>query len=303
MTLEAAGLIPGAADLRYICASGGQSLTYWGQQTPERVHNTISSAHAAMTSGRNDVAILSSDSHSQASGLTWSKNLCHLVGAYGPAMMNHRSRIGHSANFASLLTVSGYGNTFANLYFMHGRGNAANLNCLDVTGPRNSFINCHFGGPMHTTEGGTAGYDLVRLESCETYFKNCFFGVDSVACTTPQLVEFGAQAEPPRSVFDDCIFLVQGNANVRFLKVNAGAGRGLAIFRNCQFINLGTAMDYAIDGTGLGNFRMLFDSRCTFAGCTDIVAAAYEANVYLGHGNYPGGDKLLNGIATNPDVS
>lgn len=298
---SAAGLIPGAADQLFIGKDGGQSRTFWGGVSPEKLHATVSAAHSAMTSGRNDVAILSPDSHSQAEGLTWSKNECHLIGAFGPHMMNHRSRIGHSADFATLLTVSGEGNTFANLYFMHGRGSATNLNLLTVSGNRNSFVNCHFGGPMHATEGAAAGYDLVRLTAAETYFKSCTFGIDSIACTTPQLVEFGEQAEPPRSIFEDCIFLVQGNADVRFLKVNAGAGRGLAMFRNCQFVNLGTAMDYAIDGAGLNNFRMHF-ANCGFEGCTDIVEAAYEAYVHFSPTNFVAA-AVNTGLSVQPDVA
>jgi len=301
MVLDGAGSIPGSADLIYVCKSTGQAYTYWNGVAPEKVKGTIAAAHSFMTSGRNDVAILSPDSHTQSEGITWSKSECHLIGAFGPHMMNHRSRIGHDANFATLLTVSGEGNTFANLYFMHGRGSATNVNLLTVSGNRNSFINCHFGGPMHATEAATAGYDLVRLAAAETYFKSCTFGIDSVACTTPQLVEFGEQAEPPRAIFEDCLFLVQGDAGVRFLKVNAGAGRGLGLFRNCQFINLGTAMTYGIDGAGLNNFRMHF-ANCGFEGATDIVALAYEAYCHFSPTNFVA-DALATGISVQPDVS
>jgi hypothetical protein len=299
--LMGAGAIPGAADQIFICKSTGQAYTYWNGISPEKVKGTISAAHDFMTSGRNDVAILSPDSHSQAEALTWSKNECHLIGAFGPHMMNHRSRIGHSDDFATLLTVSGEGNTFANLYFMHGRGSATNLNLLTVSGNRNSFINCHFGGPMHATEGAAAGYDLVRLAAAETYFKSCTFGIDTIATTTMQMIEFGAQAEPPRAIFDDCLFLVQGDANVRFLKVVAGAGRGLGLFRNCQFINLGTAMDYGIDGAGLNNYRFHF-ANCGFEGCTDIVEAAYEAYCHFSPTNYVAA-AVNTGLSVQPDVS
>jgi hypothetical protein len=294
-------MIPGAASVKYIAAAGGVVNGYRRSNNKNDIHATLGTGLAALTTGRNDVAILSPDSHTLTSGLDWTKDLSHMVGAYGPGMMNQRSRIGHSANFATLMTVSGYGNTFANLYLMHGRGNATNLTALNITGPRNSFINCHIGGPMNATEGGTASYKLVRIQNSEQYFKNCVFGIDTVACTTPVLIEFSGNADPPRAIFDDCLFLTQGNANVRFLSVAAATGRGLALFRNCQFVNLGTAMDYGIDGTGLSNFRMLFDSRCTFMGCTDVVELAYEAYVKFG-ANYHA-SALFNGLAASPDVS
>jgi hypothetical protein len=185
------------------------------------------------------------------------------------------------------MTVSGYGNSFADLYFAYGRGNAGNLNLLDITGPRNSFINCHFGGPFHDTEAGTAGFRLVKLEHSETFFKGCVFGTDTIlAAAALSLVEFGAQADPPRVIFEDCLFMTRvmaaGGAGATFLKVLAGCGEGLALFRNCQFVNVGTtAMTLGIDGTGLGNFQMVFDGRCGFKGVTNVCTAGTKAAVWF----------------------
>ena len=306
--------IPGAAEKFYIVKDGAQSKTYWDARVPgDRIYaspssgasTALASALAAMTTGRNDVAYLSPDSHTLGAGLTWSKNMCHLIGAFGPAFQNQRPRIGHNANFASLLTVSGQGNTFANLYLQHGRGNATNLNALTVSGNRNSFINCHIAGPLHATEGATAGYDLIRLAAAETYFKDCFIGIDTTAASTISLVEFGAQAEPPRAIFENCIFVMKADgAGAFFLKTLAGLGACAIIFKNCSFFNIGgTALTLGIDGTGLGNGKMFFDINCHFAGVTDIVAAAKESVVFCGHGGYVSADLLNNMIATNPDVS
>jgi hypothetical protein len=311
--IRSADIIPGAAEKHYICASGQQPATYWRSRAKgDRFHGTIAAAHSAMTTGRNDVALLSPDSHSQAAGITWSKNMCHLVGSFGPAMQNHRSRIGHSADFASLLTVSGYGNTLANLYFMHGRGSATNVNALKVTGNRNSFIRCHFGGPLHATEGDAAAYALVQLDAAETYFEKCFFGIDTTAFSGAGcLVKFGNEAEPPRSIFKDCIFMMIADATAPFfLNVEAGAGAGAAVFQNCLFLNIGSSsLAYAINGAGLGNFKMFFDLACSFAGVSEIVEVAYEASVFCGGVNMAvnqvntASSKLFNMMATNPDVS
>jgi hypothetical protein len=201
---------------------------------------------------------------------------------YPEAMQNQRSRIGHSAAVDTLLTVSGYGNEFRNLYVMHGTGSATNLCCLYDSGGRNSYHNVHL-LPANATELDEANYDLVRLGSNELYFKNCFFGSDAVAWTNGNMVEFMASTDPPRAIFDDCVFLMNAdNAQVTFLKAVAGLGRCLILFRNCQFINLGTTLTLGINGAGLGNARMAFDSRCFFYGVTDVVAAAYEAYVICG---------------------
>lgn len=277
-------------------------------RTPLAALSTLPLAYAKLTTGMNDKIglVAGATQINLAAALDWAMNCSHLygIGSFGRA--NQRSRVGHSANFSPMLTVSGYGNSFQDIFFAHGRGNAGNLIAVDVTGPRNSFLSCHFGGPFHATEAGTAGYRLVKLENSETYFRDCIFGQDSIARTAANsMVEFGGQADPPRSIFENCLFLsivsAAGGAGSTFLKVAAGAGAGLALFRNCTFINIGgTAMTLGIDGTGLGNFRMHF-SNSTFAGCTDIAAAAYEGYITFDAVNFNTGANEDNGLAVNYD--
>lgn len=296
--IKTAGL-GAAAEVHYATLSTGATYSYYRDKVAgDRIHTTIATAHTGATTGRNDTVLLSPDSHSQATGLTWSKNLTHLIGMYPEAMQNQRSRIGHSANFATLLTVTGYGNLFSNLYFMHGRGNATNLNCLTDTGGRNTYKNCHF-LPANATELDQAAYDLVRLGSNELYFKDCFFGSDAVTWTNGNMIEFMASTDPPRAVFENCIFLMNAdNAQVTFLKAIAGLGRCLIMFKNCQFINVGTTLTLAIDGTGLGDAKMVFDNNCFFYGVTDICTNGKDTNVICGidYGK-AGGDDVNNLIA------
>jgi len=295
--------IPGIGEVHMVTRSGAyEPYSYWTDLVdPDRAHTSITTAEGLMTTGRNDVMLLSPDSHSQAAGITWDLNLAHLVGMYPPQRMNMRSRIGHSANFATLLTVSGYGNSFWNLYFMHGRGSATNLNCLTVSGDRNSFHNCHF-LPAHATEFDTSGYDLIRLNCGEGYFHKCFFGGDTVAMGAVDLIRiYGASDRSCRVVFEDCIFLVNQDAGAdgNFIETVAGNGTGVVWFLNCQFVNIGTAMTLAIDGTGLGNQKFYFDSRCSFSGVTDICTNGKDTNILCGY-NYEGStdaDNLIAGFA------
>jgi len=299
--------IVGAADIHFL--AGGSTTagySYWANSSKQTYFNSaqnINTALAKMTTGRNDVLLVSPDSHAQAAAVVWSKAMCHLVGMYGPALQNHRSRIGHSVTVSPLLTVSGNGCTIANLYFPYGLANATDLNLLRVTGPRNSFINCHF-LPTDATPLDEATFALVKIESSETYFKNCYFGGDTVAWTNGTMIDFVTTADPPRVVFEDCMFVMNAdNAQVTFLKTTAGLGRATMIFKNCLFLNLGTSLTLAITGAGLGNAKMLFDINCTFAGVTDIVAAANEASVWCGHGGWASADLLNNMIASHPDLS
>jgi len=297
----------------YVDAANGS--TTGAATSPRTALSSLPTALAKLTTGVNDRIVLlpSASTVSLAAAFDWTKNCSHLVGEGSYGRMNMRSRIGHSANFTPMFTVSGYGNSFQNIFFMHGRGSAANLVGLSITGERNSFIGCHIGGPMHATEADTATYKLLSIAAAENYFYRCFIGVDTVAWDDGWMVKFDAGGDnSQRTIFEDCIFLMNAAATpaVYFIGGTAGLGEGTAIFLNCQFINSGTALDYAIDGTGLGNFQLYFDNRCSFAGVTDIVALAYENYVWLGGTNTPinqiaGGASvaLFNGLACHPDVS
>lgn len=296
----------------HICADadGGASFDYWenwAHADKDVFHTTIATAHSATVTGRNDVILLTPDNHTQTAALTWSNNLTHMVGMFPPAMLNQRSRIGHSATAAPLLTVSGYGNMFSNLYFMYGLNNATDLNCLTVTGERNSFLNCHFLAG-HATPTDAAGFDLIRIHCNEGYYSNCTFGNDTVSWADGVLMElYGAADRSCRVVFDNCLFIMNQDAGAdgTFLKTDAGMGTGVVIFRGCQFINVGTTMTAAINSTGLGNAKLFFDINCVFAGVTDICDADTEdENVFcaLDYGK-AGGNDNTNLIAGFPDKS
>lgn len=301
--------------------SGGGSASYSGRSA-SAPKATWATAKDLLVTGRNDVLYVlpHATGISMASMLTWDLNLTHVVGLGAYGRMNMRTRTSMSANFATMLTISGYGNTFANLNFQHGRGNATNVNLLTLTGNRNTFINCHFNGPINTTEGDTA-YDLIRISGEEYYFKSCFIGADNIFFTgngaqaQASLIEFTASAAP-RGVFEDCIFCMKADAVTPvFLRPMYDLSEASIWFINCAFLNIGTsALTYAIDydGTATGlnaNAQMMFHN-CTFAGVTDIVPLGDESRVWFTGANTPvdqvtGGASvaLFNGLASHPDVS
>lgn len=276
--------LPGASEKFQVTTSSTSAgpYSFWSKWFRPRsnMFTTLIAAEAALSGGRNEVIELSPESHSLAAMLTWDKSNCALIGqAPDVTMMNSRARIGMSANFASMITISGNGNLWKNLYLMHGRGSATNVNLMTITGDRNGFENVCFAGPQNDTEAATAGYDLIRLDGAEeTHFKRCVFGTHNTVSTTYTGIEF--QADAGSAIFEDCIFWCAGGAagNGRFLKFDAGIGIGAAIFKNCLFINIGTALTYGIDGTGLNNYKVIL-LNSDFTGCTDVVAAANEACV------------------------
>lgn len=305
----AAGLgemVPGIGEIHMLTRSGAyQPYSYWTDLVdPDRMHTSLVTAESKMTTGRNDVLLVTPDLHTQAAAVTWDLNNSHLIGMSPKMRMNMRTRIDHNANFAPLLTVSGEANSFHRLYFMYGRDSATNLNLLTVSGNRNAFHYCHF-LVQATTEPDTAGFDMIRLNCGEGYFYKCVFGMDTIAWGATDMIRiYGASDRSCRVVFEDCLFLLTQDAGAdgNFIETVTGNGEGCVWFLNCQFVNTGTAMTLAIDGAGLGNQVLFFDSRCVFYNVADIVAAAYESYVICGldHGKL-GGAATTNLIAGTYD--
>lgn len=310
-TLASVGII-GASEC-YV--AGGTTAAspsqYWDGWLPSPYFQTnVQTAYDLCQGGRNEVVLVTPETHSRSAALTFNENMTHVVGMYGPAMQNQRARFFHSATLSPFVTVSGQGSVFANLYFGYGLANATDLNLLTVTGNRNTFMHCHF-LQANATPLDEAGFKLIDLQAAETYFKHCYFGGDTVPWTDGTIINFAASSEPPRVVFEDCAFVMNAdNGQVTFMDFASGLGRCAIIFKRCQFFNLGSALTLALGGTGLGNAKVFFDPGCYFAGVTDIITAAEEANVFFAPSNLTtaqvdsgASNALQNGIGVAPDVS
>jgi hypothetical protein len=245
---------------------------------------TIAAAKDKITTLKNEAIVLQGSASfatmASAAAGTWSHSLCSLIGT-GANPMNKRSRISQSAAYTPMFTVSGYGNEFKNLYFSNEVASASNLVEVSVTGTRNTFENVHFLNPYDAaTQGAEATATAVDLLAEENYFKGCVFGNDAAARAAGSLLRFGGGT--PRAIFDDCFFLMNASANAAFfISSVAGIGLGVGLFRNCHFFNHGTSLTYGIDTTGLHNFKLAFDSKCSFYGCGDIADAANESHVIM----------------------
>lgn len=282
-------------------------------RNPKQANLTVAAAYAKVTDNNNDVIRLIGETTAvaQAATLTWSKNLTHLIGEAGPGVWNMRSRIEQTGTFTPMWTISGYGNSFQNLYFMQGQ-NAADVVGVYITGARNTFQRVHF-LPQFATAMDSANFRLVSINNSETTFRDCTFGGDGAIMTNGALVQLGKTGDggPPRTYFENCTFWMKSdNAQAAFLDCAlAGLGGGIAVFKGCTFFNLGTSLTYGILGAGLSNFQLYFDQNCSFIGVTDVVAGDYENYVWFGGVNMPinqvntASVALFNGIACHPDVS
>jgi len=302
------GLV-GIADVHLLTRSGAyapyQYWEQWSHADKESFHTDIETALGKMTTGRNDVLLISPDSHSQADSITWSKNMTHLVGMYPPSMISQRARIGHSANFDKLLDITGYGNLFANFELQYGRGNAANLTCCQITGNRNTFKHVHFGAPFNATEADQATFKIIGMaetsggDGLEHYFDHCTIGADTVAWTNGDMIKISGT---PRMVFENCQLIMRAdNAQVTFMDGTAGDGAGFVIFKNTDLMNFGTALTTAFGSTGLAAATdIVLSGNSAILGATDVIAAAAEAQVW-----YPAKvgvtEDVYGGLMINPD--
>ncbi|HHT9147316.1 MAG TPA: hypothetical protein ACFYD4_16810, partial [Candidatus Wunengus sp. YC61] len=275
---------PGVGDVFHSvpATSATSQFINWlqNQGVDEKHHDTsFPTLYNSMVSGRNDCMLV----YGGGAGITLSadpviaKNMCRFVGTHAGPQLNMRSRIGHDANFATLMTISGYGNLFENIYWMHGRGSATNLTGLSITGHRNAFINCHIGGPMNATESAEATYQLVKITGQENYFGHCVLGIDTIARSAANSI-LGTGSGSARNIFEDCIFLSMSSATSPFMiSVAAGSDR-YSIFKNCQFINFSanwaSPLAYLVTKATTTDSFLIFDGRCGTFGITDIIAAA-----------------------------
>jgi uncharacterized protein (DUF697 family) len=202
--------------------------------------------------------------------------------------------------------VSGYGNTFANLYAMHGTA-AADLVGWSITGNRNTFNKVHFAGPMVAAQDAS-GYKGVSIAATETYFKDCTFGTNTIdrAGAYPN-VELGVPAGDSYSytVFENCTFLASISAgSPMFMNIlNGTASREIyAEFINCRFIatssNMATSMTYGFTFAGGYTTGLFFDSGCQFYGVSELAASANLKYIWTPR-QFPASADELNLISLN----
>ena len=254
--------------------------------TPKTAKSSLAAAYALATSGKNDtIYLLSSTSFMNlAETLTWSKSETHLVGVGAPSRMAQRARIGHSANFSPLITVSGDGCLFSNLYISHGRGSATNLIAVTITGERNCFDNVHFAGPQHATEAAEATYMTVNINGGgENTFRGCVFGNNTIARSAANCaVNFTGGA--PRTFFEDCYFVMMASAATPVhVAIDATGVDRFAIFKNCFFHSHGTTLTQAIDSniTDTTNRQIFILGDSVSVGATDIADATGDGTIWF----------------------
>lgn len=272
----------GAGNVYWVLKNGTNSKDSLSRLVPTGLYgSTIAEINARLNSLKNDVVVITPESHSLDAALTISANGCHFIGASMGGMFA-RSRIGMSTTFTPMITVSGYGNSFHNLYTMHGTA-AGDYIGWRITGHRNKFYNCHFGGPMNAAQGGHASYEGLSVEGTGNEFHNCLLGTDSVGRdeTSPNVT----LAAGSNTIFKDCYFACMlSDGDPVFVAVE-NTTTTIALFKGCTFAalnpNWATAMTVAFKFSAGATAGMYFDNNCNFINVSAICAADKDQFIWL----------------------
>lgn len=282
--------VPGVSDVYQVTTTSTSAgpYSFWNKWFKPRsnMYTALATAEAALTGGINEVVMLSPESHSLSATLTWDKNMTHLVGQYPPATMSHRARIGMSTAFSPMITVSGYGNLFKNIYTMHGTA-AADYIGWNITGHRNTFENVHFAGPMVAAQGGHASYEGVVTTATDLLFKSCVFGSATIGRdeVSPCLDINVPSSAYAHVVIEDSTFLnYLTDGDPVFIKFNNDSGMLVVELKNCRFIatssSMNTAQTVAFNFTGSATCAVIVDPNCTFVNVSHIAASASHTYIW-----------------------
>jgi hypothetical protein len=240
--------LPYVGSVFYIDPING-SDTNRGTSADGDAFKTLTKAYAAITTNKHDVIVIvpagagTGEPYAtvETAAITWSKNLCHLIGNVAGTPLSSRARVSTAtAGLSPFITISGQGNSFHNVQFY----SAATTNYINVrvSNNRNFFENVHFAGLANETAGNNAtGASLELYGAQENYFVNCTIGLDTITRTAANAnlkISLGDDTVA-RNVFDCCIFPMLADADAP-LFIKQGDSGGMDrwnLFRGCQFIN------------------------------------------------------------------
>lgn len=247
---------------------------------------TIAKAYAAVTTNKDDVIVLSTNSvHQLTEMLDISKNRVHFVGDVFGRQYGQRARINYADGIATAdafaVKNTGVGNTFTGIKFLNNNTDAQVVATVGEGGEYAVYRNCEF---YNSTDLDSDTEAEMVLNGDSAQFYNCTFGslADAVSgdkirpaiLLTEATVAAGKVS---RDVyFDGCRFWKQaGGTTTAFIKGAAADVERIMEFHDCQFIAnvLGAVPAVAIDVATLTEGQIILTGdTCAFE-CTKIATA------------------------------
>lgn len=277
-------------------------------------YSDIVTAYGKGRNGKNDVIVLVGNGAASGSArisatLTWAKDALHLVGVDSGVNVSNRARIAPTSGataFANFFVLSANGCLIQDVAFFHGFGTGTTAQiCVNVTGSRNKFDNCHIAGMGDAASAQDAGSRSVKIGSGgsgENMFVNCTIGLDTVTRTVANAsVEFAGAT--PRNQFINCLFPFQTSAAgvLGILATGNGSMDRFQYFDRCMFINniksTSTTMTVLASCTTASPGGLILHNRSVLVGIGEYGDTNGLANSYV---DGLTGAAATSGIAVNP---
>lgn len=259
---------------------------------PDQAFKTLATALSAATANQNDVVLLYGEGNSsalctdyQSATLDWNKDMVHLIGVSSPSPMSNRSRVAFTSAYntaSNLFTLSANGCIIAGMAFFAGVAGTSPTGCVQQTGDRNYWFNCHLAGIGNDNNDIANAYSLYLNGVEETTFENCRIGLNTVSAGTAANSEI-TLANTVKNVFwKDCTIYrrIEHQTNHPLVRVSAATSLDeMVLFERCKFIS--TSTNYATYNAGVFKLTadftqgLIFLDRCfgyngTTAGKWDV---------------------------------
>lgn len=280
-----AGLLPFTGNYFWVDQTNGSDGNTGGPQDPFR---TLSKAHDMCTANNNDVVFLTGTVNI-TSTLTWSKSRTHLIGLAPNLLSQARARISQTGStvFSPLVSITASECIFRDIGTFHGFADASAQICVAVTGGRNEFTRCLFGGMGDATAAAQAGGRSLTITGStgENTFTDCQIGLDTITSSAAN-ASLELLSGTPRNVFRRCLFPRMTSSATTLMVKTAAAGAidRFTLFQDCQFINAiqstSTQMTVAFSMAASAGGMMLL-KNCESIGSTKWGDAAALAQMYI----------------------
>lgn len=227
------------SEFYYVDDTNG-SDNYAGTSADE-AFKTLGAAYTAATTNNDDVIFCRGISHiEEATMLTWAKNRIHVigVGTAGASDMQPEIKLAdNTVDAAATLKVTGFGNSFTNIYITNGGTHANSVAALHDIGENTVYTNCHF---VKTSDEGETAVCNVMGQGDTTTWRNCRFGVNwhvMTAARTNFWIRRPSGQKMSNNHFEDCYFDVSSSdAGYTHIKIdNVNAIQMGNIWKNCIF--------------------------------------------------------------------
>lgn len=275
-----AGMIglPYVGEIRYVDATNG-SDTANGGAAQNDAFASLEKAYDTAGDNKHDAIIIipggvgSGSETSETKNISWTKNQVHVIGSCAPSPVSQRARIGWTTDEVDpCLTISGQGNTFANIQL--ATYEASNDVLVSLTSNRNVFTNVHFAGIGHETAGDDTSARCLSLSGAEeNRFAGCTIGLDTVARSVAN-ASLELASGSTRNVFEDCRFLsFVDSADALHVKIGSGGIDRFVEFTRCKFLNAidstATAMTVAMSINASAGGTVVWDNS-SYYGATNL---------------------------------